>query len=193
MKIFIVLLVGVLLSSFVWANPLPLPEKPQIFVQFKIGNSSYTGISDLMYHCVKDRYGQNVSTQYKVTYSLDCGYGVCNNKKWFSESAACFYSSGYFTYEYIGNKKTSGVVDFTDEKKYIVTLDVKAGNVLNVEKKDLWGSGGTTNTTIVNTTGQSNLSNMTNQTGQTGGRISICAILFVIPLLILGMFIGCKK
>lgn len=193
MRLFVVLLIGMVLFSFVWANPIPLPEKPQIFVQFKKVNKSYTGITDLMYHCVKDKYGTDVSTKYKITYLFDCRYGVCNNKKWFVEGARCFYSSGYFTYEYKNAKKKTGVVDFNKEKKYIVTVDVKTGNVLNVEAKNLPGFGSTTNNTVANTTVQNNLSNMTNKTGKTGGRVTICAIVFVLPLLLLGMFAGCRK
>jgi len=126
MRMIIFVVAFLFVVSLASADVGPGPEKPDIIIRLTKNDSLYGGISSITYHC-NGSLSPATGAVEMGTINLSCTNGICKNDNWYYKFNPCFYSSGYFSYEYDGKAYQTEWLNLSDSRKYDYKVDVETG------------------------------------------------------------------
>lgn len=120
------LLALALMSALSFADSAA-PPPSQVAVHLVSNGINETGIGQIVYHCppntVDMTEGKNIS--------LNCLAGTCTNEPKYLASSCTYFPTGYFSYSYHGQEKSSENFNATKHyyRYYEYQLDVQTGKI----------------------------------------------------------------
>jgi hypothetical protein len=127
MRLSLLFLISMFLFSLASADVGPSPASPDIDVQLQINGIDYSGINQVTYHC-EGSNDTDIGAVDQRLVNISCNsQGECKNSNWFYKLNPCYYSSGFFSYEFDNGIMQTQMMDFTKAGKYDVFIEVDSG------------------------------------------------------------------